>query len=368
LVSLGISNQRLLPTKVVSCDPATGQLITGPVTRAEAGPLACSEGRKCSALGADCRIDGDCPAGETCEDRCIWLEPFPVPNETIPANSACIVQAFGADVSGVATCDGDSSVRMPLRTRIFVSGDVLDGAGVPDIPGVQACPLCTRQCIGGSRERFPCVNDGDCVDGSCDAAALCLGGASDLDPCTPGRNVLDLGSLGGAFTSHDCGPSLFDELTSSIGGSPADIELSTRPQIVTAVDLPLQPRVFCGFCRDVFGYGSSCFEGDPDPFCPPAEPSAPGLAVRCDSDADCADGDEYESCMQRSSGAFGEEAASVFMMTGAPAECLADGQPKPATLASGYCSPPTFDASVDALGDFPGPSAWSLNVEMQLAP
>jgi hypothetical protein len=90
--------------------------------------------------------------------------------------------------------------------------------------------------------------------------------------------------------------------------------------------------------------------------------------VPCDTDADCADGDTYESCAQRTAGAFSETAATVYSMTGTPAECLADGLGKAAGAVGGFCIPPTFDATVDAAGDLPGPGAVSLAVEAQLLP
>jgi len=81
--------------------------------------------------------------------------------------------------------------------------------------------------------------------------------------------------------------------------------------------------------------------------------------VACNTDADCqADTDEYESCAQRTSGAFSEAAATRAVVTGTTdGGCLGDGTPHSATLVSIFAVPPTFDSTVDAAGDLPGPGA-----------
>ena len=85
------------------------------------------------------------------------------------------------------------------------------------------------------------------------------------------------------------------------------------------------------------------------------------------SDAECADGDTYESCAQREPGAFSYAASTRISVTGAAdGQCLADDEPHPADLASIFCIPPTFAGWVDAANDLPGPGAVMLQGEVQL--
>jgi hypothetical protein len=188
--------------------------------------------------------------------------------------------------------------------------------------------------------------------------------------CTPGTSdSAALGDTQNAFpTSHDCPPSPMLNITAGIGGLPIDLEFTTGTQVKRAQDLNLGSggnRVFCGFCRDSFGAGTFCFEGDSNVACPtPGD----GNGVPCASDAECDGHGEYESCSQRTAGAFSRSASTVFSMTGSPAECLADGQKKTATAVGGFCIPPTFDATIDAAGDLPGPGAVTLEVDAQLVP
>jgi len=77
-------------------------------------------------------------------------------------------------------------------------------------------------------------------------------------------------------------------------------------------------------------------------------------------------GDTYESCVQRNPGAFSEAAATRISVSGDSSGCLGDLEPHAGTLVSIFCVPPTFDATVDAAGDLPGPGAVLLYGEAQL--
>jgi hypothetical protein len=170
-------------------------------------------------------------------------------------------------------------------------------------------------------------------------------------------------------TSHTCLLDPLQNITASIGGLPISLELTTGSQTVDAEDRPNGARVFCGFCRDVIGTGSLCFEGNLSGGCPVASPPADGNAVPCSSDAGCgADGtdDQYESCVQRDPGAFSEGSATRITVTGDSSGCLGDLNTHPGTLVSIFCVPPTFDSTVDAAGDLPGPGATLLYGEAQL--
>jgi len=60
--------------------------------------------------------------------------------------------------------------------------------------------------------------------------------------------------------------------------------------------------------------------------------------------------------------------ARTITETGAPAGTLSDGAGHASTLVSIFCIQPTFNATVDAAGDLPGPGAVSLPGTAQLLP
>jgi len=61
-------------------------------------------------------------------------------------------------------------------------------------------------------------------------------------------------------------------------------------------------------------------------------------------------------------GAFGPAGggAHTITLTGSPAGNLTDGAGHASTLVGTFCIPPTFNPTVDAAGDLPGPGAVSL--------
>ena len=68
----------------------------------------------------------------------------------------------------------------------------------------------------------------------------------------------------------------------------------------------------------------------------------------------------FETCEQRSNGAFGPfgGANATITAVGSAASILAG--PAPATLVSIFSIPPSFDQTVDAAGDLPGPGAIAI--------
>jgi hypothetical protein len=224
--------------------------------------------------------------------------------------------------------------------------------------------------VGGTKADFPCDDDTDCPGSTCNTSFECLGGPNDGNACTPQTSdSTALGDLQDSYpTSHDCGNDPLASITDNIGGLPIGFALTTGTSERNAVDRPNGSRVFCGFCRDVAGAGSFCFEGDTGGSCPIAIPAADGNAVACTSDGDCtADADEYESCVQRDPGAFSEAAATRITITGATdGGCLGDGAQHETELVGIFCVPPTFDPTVDAAGDLPGPGAALLAGDAQL--
>jgi hypothetical protein len=377
--------------QVTSC--VSNVLTLGPTTPAQVGNLHCTQGRQCSGSGAPCVLDSDCPALETCDDLCEFGAPLPVPNTTTPPVSVCSVNVVAEDTSGDLNCDdGSGTTTTNLRAVIHLTGDLLKSSTPPDVPGVQPCPLCTTVCVGGTDAGFPCVDDSECNLGDCGSSGdRCVAGPNDGDPCTPGTSRLDVHdccvggtnnsrrcnpgvncALGGGVctpgctsfpTSHDCPPDPLQDITFSIGGLPISFSTTTGTETLNAKDQlsPQALRVFCGFCRDTLNGGSGCFEGDFDGSCPAAIPAADGNGVPCDSNADCADGDSYETCSQRTPGAFSRAAATTMTIAGSTdGQSLGDFDCHDTTLASIFCIPPTFDPSVDAAGDLPGAGATTL--------
>ena len=74
--------------------------------------------------------------------------------------------------------------------------------------------------------------------------------------------------------------------------------------------------------------------------------------------------------MQRILGAFGPAGGSVMTITenGAPGGDLRDNAAHATTLASIYCFPPSYVATLDAENDWPGPGAVTDPGVLQLLP
>jgi hypothetical protein len=347
-------------TDVTSCDATSGVLTLGSRTAAETGSArTCTSGRGCSGNGTPCVVDSDCPVTETCDTQCFFGAPVPIPNTDSPGISVCAVLDVQTDTAGTATCNGDIDLDLPLRMNVFLNGDLLAGFPNPDVPGPQGCPICVRQCVGGTNADFPCDGNAECDSGNCTTQTSCMGGPNDGLSCTPGS--LDLGDS--YRTSHDCPSDPGNDITMLIGGVPLDLALTTGQVTTNGVDQPTQDRVFCGFCRDVFGNGSLCFEGEGGG-CPAAIPAGAGF-VTCTSDGDCSDADEYESCVQRNPGAFSEAQATQISLTGKLAPPSLGGDSR---LVTTLCIPPADSASVNAVADWPGPGALMLLGEVSLSP
>ena len=81
-----------------------------------------------------------------------------------------------------------------------------------------------------------------------------------------------------------------------------------------------------------------------------------GMAVG----AACSAGDSFDSCEQRTQGAFGPNANNTRTITAiGSATSILEG-PAFGTLVSVFSIPPTFDATIDSAGDLPGPGAVAL--------
>jgi hypothetical protein len=364
---------------VLNVDSCSGSSLTlAHTTPGEATDQTCTQGRSCSGgstnPGATCVLDGDCPGG-TCDDNCLFGPPLPIPNTNSTPTSVCVVNVVGTDATGTSDCDtGAGTLDLGLRSVVHLAGDILSTSTGPiaaGVPGIQACPLCSEQCTGGSNDEQPCQDDSDCTGGgtcSLNGGTECIGGPSDGNPCTPASSALN----GGLPTSHDCPPLASQDITGAIGGLPIAFAGSTGSETLQAVDQPESRRTFCGFCRDVLIEGSNCFDGDPDPGmvqgCPDSGAQANcdpdsgtttgcGLAVACTDDSGCTA--PYESCAQRNPGSFSNGAQTNITLNGSASGPI-DAGPVAVDYVYAFCIPPTFDATVDAAGDLPGPGASAL--------
>jgi hypothetical protein len=216
-------------------------------------------------------------------------------------------------------------MAVPLSAIIFLTGDTSTDPG-STIAGIQPCPLCTGSaCIGGPNNGM-----------SCTAGTSTLGG----NPAYP--------------TSNDCPP----DPMFNIGTLPVQFNVSTGAVTwsgTTATNdtgstVSVQNRVFSGFCRDADGTGA--FAG-----------TSPASAQECWINgmavgAPC--GGVFESCEQRNNGAFGPAGGANRTITAIGNAMSIIGGPAAGTLVSIFSIRPTFDPTVDAAGDLPGPGAVAL--------
>jgi len=269
----------------------------------------------------------------SCTDvGCFFAGPLTIPNPTTPPTSACVIITVATAASGTVDCGaGTAQIDLPLNAAIFLTGDSL-----PLRPGIQPCPLCIGGQVGlpGSGTCEGGINNGM----ACTPANTDVNGVNGMDPSYP--------------TSHDCPPLL----NASIGSIPIALAPDSGTVRWTGTSAPRptsnassggnQTRVFCGYCRDPNTGGfqqpfQACWANGPvGPVCSPP----------------------FDACQQRTHGAFGPNGGAVKTVDaiGAPAGSLVDGLPHDQTLATVFCIPPTFNATVDAAADLPGPAGATL--------
>jgi len=235
-----------------------------------------------------------------------------------------VTNAISQAPQGQVNCaTGATSLSAPLSSLLFLTGDTsTDPNGT--IPGIQPCPICS--------------------------ANSCIGGPNNGMSCTPGTTALNAAYP----TSHDCPP----DPMFNIGTLPVAFSLSTGTIMWTGTPaandtgstVSTQSRVFSGFCRDT--NGTLAFEG-----------STPATAHLCWENGmamNAACTEPFESCEQRSNGAFGPiGGANRTVRAIGNAMSLSSGSAT-ATLVSVFTIRPTFDATVDSAGDLPGPGAVAL--------
>jgi hypothetical protein len=144
----------------------------------------------------------------------------------------------------------------------------------------------------------------------------------------------------------------------SIGSLPIAFGLSSgtvtwtgsNPTNDTGSTVATQNRVFSGFCRDQDGTGA--FAGTSAATAQECWRNNVAVGPACAG--------VFESCVQRSNGAFGPNGGNNRTIRAIGNAMSVLGGPAGATLVSVFTIPPTFDPTVDAAGDLPGPGAVSL--------
>jgi hypothetical protein len=279
---------------------------------------------------------------------CLYGPPLPITSGA----SVCVINKVAQPAVGYAYCDaGSTSLNIPLNSDIWLTVDSLPKRCNDSSAGAFVGRVCTVDGDCGGASGSACVTDPTIQPCPiCNPSTLvCNGGPNDGMACTPGSLLV----TGPQWpTSHDCPPP-----GALIGTLPIPYLLGTDASSKTSVDLPSQVRVFCGFCGD------------------PANAVFHNPAVACTSDADCAafttgcGANPCTACKQRTSGSFGTQAARTITENGSPAGPISVGGPaKPQTLADVFCIPPTFNGTIDSVGDLPGPGAVSIQGSVQLLP
>jgi len=330
-------------TGVSSCTAATGDLTLTNLTSADTG-----SNRNCTSVG------------------CLFGPPLPIPNAVSTPTSVCVVNVVATNASGTANCTtGASHLSLPLSSVLYLDGDLF-----PNAPGIQVCPVCNKTCSAGTNLNGPCNSDADCPGGSagsCAGTDKCHGGPNDGNACVAADSAT-LGTTNSFPTSHDCPP----PAVNNIGALPIAFDLTTGTTMRTAAANVAsgQNNVFCGFCRDGLNgpTGGGCFAGDQSAVCPTPQPPAPIACTPATQATDCPA--EYPDCVEKTGGAFGPggNGAHTITETGSPAGNMTDGAAHASTLASIFCIQPTFNSTVDAAGDLPGPGAVTLSGTAQLLP
>ena len=297
-----VPDRGLSVTAITACTGQTASL--GGTTSAQTG-----NNRTCSSPG------------------CLFGAPLAVPNPGSTPTSVCVLNSVATAPSGTLTCNtGATALSLPLSSVLFLTGDTATDPS-STIAGIQPCPICSgTTCVGGPNNGMTCA------------------------PGTSGAAV-----LGTAYpTSHDCPP----DPMFNIGTLPVNFNLSsgsitwsgTTATNDTGGTFSVQSRVFSGFCRDADSTGA--FAG-----------STPATAQECWRNGAAVGppcSGTFESCEQRNNGAFGPAGgANRTIIAIGNAMSILSGSGS-ATLVSVFSIRPTFDATVDAAGDLPGPGAVSL--------
>jgi len=206
---------------------------------------------------------------------CFFGPPLPILNNLLPEASLCVVSSIaGAPAVGgnLDATTGTSTVTLPLRVQVRVTGDLQ-----PD-PGIQPCPTCTGgTCDSGANSGEPCTSttslltSHDCLPSENTLAPFLV----DLSPLTTGSAIKRVAEGDGFFCrpqtctlNVDCGaPGAFGDsrvnFIETVGAPAGDL---TGGALRNAI----QSSVFCvpksgsfavDFVRSLPGPGAATFTG-----------------------------------------------------------------------------------------------------------
>jgi hypothetical protein len=323
----------------------------------------CSAGSACTGGGNEqCAEDADCPALETCT-ICYFGAPLPIFDAEIPGLSTCVINTITRDSLGAVDCSsGRSFTDQPLNSKVHLPGVDLS----PSTLGQQPCPVCVAGlCEGGPNDGLGCTPAStqydlyDCCDGGVDNGHPCSDNSDcALNSCVTGCSVFP--------TTHDCPP----EPLTQVSDIPIPFALTTGTEITNA---DVNGNI-CGWCRDVSAENTNCFEGDATAGCPGSLTIDCGdgsgntecAVVPCRNDGDCTA--PYETCEQRTPGAYRDATVTTQTETGVPMGDLTDGLPHFGTVSDSFCISNSFAAAIDAQADLGGPGAVALPGNGQLLP
>jgi hypothetical protein len=319
----------------------------------------------CTGSGDPCSEDADCPALETCNE-CLFGAPLPILDTAQAFLSTCVINTISRDsLGGVDCATGESFVDQPLTSKVHLTGTDQS----PTTPGYQPCPVCVAsQCEGGPNNGLGCTPTSTTYDlYDCCSGGVPMAGTGGIGaPCTVDADCTNLDCVPGCTvfpTTHDCPPQPLQD----IGNIPVPFALTTGTDNVNAPGGNL-----CGWCRDVNVEASLCFEGDATASCPASSIIDCGggtgntecAVVPCSSDTECAA--PYESCDQRTPGAYRDALVTDHEETGAPLGDLRDWAPHFGITSDAFCISSSFAPSIDAQADLGGPGAVSLPGNGQL--
>ena len=346
-----------------------------------------------NVLAGDAAGTSDCNAGSTSGLN------LPLSSQLFLTADLMPMRCSGGSNDG-GDCTGTGGACPAVNAAACPGGTCVNDTGRCSAPDPANTPCCSDgdctagtcesgNCVGGTNANHGCITNADCPSGTCRTfiqpcpicnGSKCAGGPNDGLVCTPGNSPLN----GDYPTSHDCPP----PSAKNIGALPISFVLDTGTVTQTGADKSTQPNVFCGFCRNAVanqtarrcgGVASGAVCGcNPGQACTACGGAPTCLGIPCTADADCASVTNFTKCQQRTAGAFCgigspanpcDDVTRTITVTGSPAGALTTGgAAKPATLASIFCIPPSFNSLVDSAADLPGPGAVSLPGVTQALP
>jgi hypothetical protein len=259
--------------------------------------------------------DPDCTA-----TGCNFGTPLPIVND---GTSTCVVNTFHADATGtVSLSGGDINLSVNLDSHIFLTGDIQDPSGNP-----QVCPVCSGgTCTTGPNHGKPCT--------STNVTGLSR-------DCPPGGMTCDSGANGGKFCTQDsdCPPSGHCQPDAFDFGAPG-LNVNLTPLTTGKTTMSDANGLFCNV--------------------PPLPSGSPSYQQA----------NRHRGCFNKPSSRTDTQVCRYIEENGSPAGALTTGGPaKPVTVGAVFCIPNTGNPLIDEVSaGLPGPGATALPYSVQTLP